>query len=130
MIVYCDSNILLKRVFAEADSPAVVGQLNSFIASESTLVSSDLAKVEIDRNIRREFGLQQLEGVGIALDHVILADLNEHILTNARDLSSRYLSTLDAIHVATAFTVRADLVLTLDNQMRAACVELGMLVGP
>ncbi len=130
MIVYCDSNILLKRVLDEPDSQEITHQLNSIISLNSTLITSDLARVEIDRNIRREFGSPQPDDVQIALDYVVLADLDKHILMNAADLPSRYLSTLDAIHVATAFTVGADLVLTLDKQMRAACEELGMLVGP
>lgn len=130
MIIYCDSNILLKRVFDEIDSQLVVQQLDSYLALESTLVSSQLARLEIDRKVRRSMGVHEPDDVAQALDNVILADLTEHILMNAADLPSRYLSTLDAIHVATAFTVSADLVLTLDRQMRAACEELGMAVGP
>ena len=130
MIVYCDSNILLKRVLDEPDSEEITHQLNSIISLNSTLITSDLARLEIDRNIRREFGSIQPDDVQIALDYVVLADLDKHILMNAADLPSRYLSTLDSIHVATAFTVGADLVLTLNKQMRAACSDLGMLVGP
>ena len=130
MIVYCDSSILLKRVLDEPDSEEITHQLDSIISMNSTLITSDLARLEIDRNIRREFGSPQPDDVQIALDYVVLAYLDMHILMNAADLPSRYLPTLDSIHVATAFTVGADLVLTLDKQMRAACSDLGMLVGP
>ena len=130
MIIYCDSSILLKRVFAEIDSESIVQQLDSYTSLDTTLVSSALARLEVDHKVRSHLGSQQPDDVELALDDVVLADLNGHILMNAADLPYRYLSTLDAIHVATAFTVSADLVLTLDKQMRAACEELGMTVGP
>ena len=36
---------------------------------------------------------------------------------------------VDAIHVATALLLQADLVLTADREMAAACVEVGLAVA-
>jgi predicted nucleic acid-binding protein len=68
--------------------------------------------------------------VELVLDDIAIVGISDLVLRNAADVPHQTLRSLDAIHVATAFTVGADLVLTLDKQMRAACEELGMLVGP
>ena len=66
----------------------------------------------------------------VALQDIAILETSKVVLRSAADIPARYLRSMDAIHVASAFTIRADLVLTSDRQMRAACAELGMLVGP
>ena len=66
----------------------------------------------------------------VALQDIAILEISKVVLRSAADIPARYLRSMGAIHVASAFTIRADLVLTSDRQMRAACAELGMLVGP
>ena len=44
-------------------------------------------------------------------------------------IPGRHLGTLDAIHVATALIMRADLVVTRDQRMIEACTEVGLAVA-
>ena len=130
MRVYCDANILLKRVLNEPDSADIESRLEQLLLENAELLSSQITQVEVERTMRRVAGMRQPLQVESALGQVTLVDLKEPVFQNAADVPYRYLTALDAIHVATAFTVSADLVLTLDKQMRAACEELGMTVGP
>ena len=130
MRVYCDANILLKRVLNEPDSADIESRLKQLLIGNAELLSSQITQVEVERTVRRVAGMRQPLQVEFALGQVTLVDLKEPVFQNAADVPYRSLTALDAIHVATAFTVSADLVLTLDKQMRAACEELGMVVGP
>jgi predicted nucleic acid-binding protein len=130
MRIYCDANILLKRILNEPDSDTVERHLDVFLQRDCDLVTSQITQVEVERTVRRVNGERQPLQVEYALNQVSLLNLNSIVMGNAADVPYRYLPALDAIHVATAFTVSADLVLTLDKQMRAACEELGMAVGP
>ena len=130
MRVYCDANILLKRVLNEPDSAEIESRLEQLLTENAELLSSQITQVEVERTVRRVAGMRQPLQVEFALGQVTLVDLKEPVFQNAADVPYRYLTALHAIHVATAFTVSADLVLTLDKQMRAACEELGMVVGP
>lgn len=51
------------------------------------------------------------------------------MLRSVASLLVRFLRSLDAIHVASALTIQADIVLTNDRQMRQACEELGLAIA-
>ena len=104
MIVYCDSSVLLKRIIDEPGSADMRTQIQQFVSSGVAVATSALGELEVAGVCRRYFGEGGLDDARVALEDI-------------------------AIHVASAFTIRADLVLTSDRQMRAACAELGLLVG-
>jgi predicted nucleic acid-binding protein len=130
VIVYCDSNVLLKRVLDEPDSLTFCAVINELLAGGASLATSAVGRLEVSRVIRRSVGQHYDREVELVLDDIAIVGISDLVLRNAADVPHQTLRSLDAIHVATAFTVGADLVLTLDKQMRAACEELGMLVGP
>ncbi len=55
--------------------------------------------------------------------------LGDAVLRSVASLLVRFLRSLDAIHVASALTIQADIVLTNDRQMRQACEELGLAIA-
>ena len=130
MIVYCDAHVLLKRVLDEPDALTFCAVIDELLAGGASLATSAVGQLEVSRVIRRSTGRLQERQVQLALDEIAIVGISDLVLRNAADVPHQTLRSLDAIHVATAFTVGADLVLTLDKQMRAACEELGMLVGP
>lgn len=130
MIVYCDSSVLLKRVLNETDSANFRETLANLINSGAALITSALGQLEISRVLRRHSGEGGMLDTQNVLEDVTILAISDVVLQNAADVPHPYLRSMDAIHVASAFSVRADLVLTRDKQMRAACEELGMLVGP
>ena len=130
MIVYCDSSVLLKRIIDEAGSADMRTQIQQFVSSGVAVATSSLGELEVSRVCRRYFGEGGLDDARVALEDIAILDMSTVVLRSAADIPARYLRSIDAIHVASAFTIRADLVLTSDRQMRAACAELGLLVGP
>ena len=78
---------------------------------------------------RRYFGDDGLRDARAALEDVAILAVSRAVLRNAAEISYRHLRSADAIHVASAFTLRADLVLTRDRQMRIACEQVGIRVA-
>ena len=56
MIVYCDSSVLLKRVFDEADAAEFRSHFQDLIDGGSALATSALGELEVSRVCRRYFG--------------------------------------------------------------------------
>lgn len=124
MVVYVDSSALVKRVIAEGESDAVEDALAGHVGADDVLVSSSLAWIEVERTARAalrdddetdvgDIVVAAMAGVGerpIALDVVSLA----------RRIEPRVLRSLDAIHVATAVLIDADVVITFDDRLAAA----------
>lgn len=131
MKVYCDSSVLLKRVILEPDSVDVANVLEALCGSGATLVTSDLARVELLRVLRRRAGEARnlVSLVHEALDDTVIVDLFPDCLTLAGSLPVDSLRTLDAIHLASAILTGSDVVLTRDRQMARACTELGLAVA-
>ena len=130
MIVYCDSSALLKRIIDEAGASDTRARIQQFVSSGAAVATSALGELEVSRVCRRYFGQGGLNDARVALQDIAILEISKVVLRSAADIPARYLRSMGAIHVASAFTIRADLVLTSDRQMRAACAELGMLVGP
>jgi len=118
-LVYLDSSALVKLVVAEPESMALMEQLRAW----PQRVSSTLALTELPRALRRAgFGIAARRRAREVLGRVALVDIDRRILLTAAALEPRALRTLDAIHLATALTVREDLgaVVTYDRRLRAA----------
>jgi uncharacterized protein len=118
--IYCDSSVLLKRYREEPDSETCSRELERMTLGGDFLLSSKLALVEvtrgIDRNLPPEAAQEDLdEAVAKVLEDVDLIAIDDF--------------TLDAIHVATALIMRADLVVTRDQRMIEACAEVGLAVA-
>ncbi len=132
--IYCDSSVLLKRYREEPDSETCSRELERMTLGGDFLLSSKLALVEvtrgIDRNLPPEAAQEDLdEAVAKVLEDVDLIAIDDFTLQLAAEIPGPHLGTLDAIHVATALIMRADLVVTRDQRMIEACTEVGLAVA-
>lgn len=133
MIAYVDASVLLRVVLGEAE------QLSSWRSLEP--VSSELIRVEALRVIERArlaFGVPDAEvaarrsAVLTSLASFSLAPISQPILERASDPFPTSVGTLDAIHLATALALRADLpslsFATHDREQATAATAMGFEV--
>lgn len=129
-IVYLDSSALVKLVVREAESDA----LGAFLAAHPAAVTSALAVTEVRRAIGRLSPRRGLsDRARLVLDGVALLAVDHDVLEKAARLSPVELRTLDAIHIASAISLRADLLafVTYDDRQRTAARKAGLpLVQP
>ena len=121
---YIDSSALVKLVVSEAESEA----LETFLAEEPDLVSSELTSVEVLRfSLRR--GDEAVVLAQDALVGVAEFPISPDILREASTIHPRFLRTLDAIHVATALAIgELEGVITYDRRMAEAARANGLTV--
>ncbi len=118
-VVYLDSSALVKLVVAEPESTALMDRLREWPGR----MSSALALAEVPRALRRAgFGAAVHRRAREVLGRIALVDVDRRVLAAAAALEPSPLRTLDAIHLATALTVREELaaVVTYDRRLRAA----------
>jgi predicted nucleic acid-binding protein len=140
MILYAESSAPLAWLLDQVHGERVADAL----AAADHVVTSELTLVECDRVLIRAMVLHELEEAdavvrqarlnAVAHTWTVLA-LDEEILERARrPLPAEPVRTLDALHIATAVTLRKvvpDLaMLTLDNRVRTAASRLGLPLVP
>lgn len=123
----------MTRIYA--DTSAVINAVHDRVSLQNqwntcTLLTSDLTLVELARSLRRvgETGDVWSQAT-LVLTEVDLLPLTFDVLVAAGSLRSPHLKSLDALHVASALLIEADVVLTHDKQMARACEEIGLSVG-
>ena len=130
-MIYLDSSALIKFVKVERESQ----ELRTWRAELDTsveLLTSQLATLEISRTLFRA-GVQHDRVpyvVGQALRGLYIADVTSTVLARARSYGTRWLGSLDAIHLATADPFRPELtdLVTYDMELASAAAELGIAV--
>ena len=126
-MIYLDSSALLKLVFDEAESPTLDRWLSE--QPEAVLTSSELARLEVLRSCRR-VARQALTTAGALLDGLDLVPLSTHLLSDAADVGSDTLRTLDAIHLASALSLGDALtsLVVYDHRLTEAAAAAGLEV--
>lgn len=126
-LVYLDSSALVKLLVREAESEALREALRPW----PIRVSSDLARVEVLRVARRI----SMERVVHRRAREILASLHllrmdPQLLDRAAELEPAALRSLDAIHLASALSLKADLAafVVYDRALAGAAGSLGIPV--
>jgi predicted nucleic acid-binding protein len=131
--VYVDSSALLKRVLSERQSAAVADALQAHAARRDLLTSSSLAWLEVARALGRVRELvPRLDlrtTTADALAGIAELPLDEEVLTSARTVGGHLLRSIDAIHLASALGVGADVVMTFDDRLAAAAEAEGLEVA-
>jgi predicted nucleic acid-binding protein len=130
--IYLDSSAVLKRVLAEAESADLVAALDKHHAEGDVLVSSSLAWIEVARALRslhRATLAEVADEVDAALSGVAEHPLVAEVVALARRANPAVLRSLEAIHLASALLLDADMVLTYDQRLAAACIEGGLAVA-
>lgn len=127
MRVYADSSALIKRSIDEAESNALEAALDEYVAADAVVVSSTLAWVEVSRALRTQLtagtnGEDVINAaINIALSGVAQRPITGDVVGLARRVPPHALRTLDALHLATAILLDADVVLTYDDRLASAC---------
>lgn len=124
-LAYLDSSAIVKTVVEEPES----GALRRFLGDFEIHVSAELARAEVLRAIRRSQP-SAVPRAFLAFERLVLIAVTETLLDAAGVLDPPELRTLDAIHLAAARTVSAQLgaLLTYDERMAAAAAALGLPV--
>lgn len=124
-MIYCDSSALLKLVFQEDESDGLEGWIGE--QSGETLVSSDLARVEIVRAVRR-LNASALPAARALLRQVDLVPLSEMLIDSAWELEDPRLRTLDALHLASALALGEELsaFVAYDHRLTKAAERAGL----
>lgn len=126
MAHYIDTSALAKLVVVENETDA----LRSWIRSvHPTLVSSDLARAELLRVVRRGAPDRVLQAREV-LDSIVLVTLATSTFELAGLLDPTILHTLDAVHIAAALELGDDLesLVTYDNRFAEAARANGIAV--
>jgi uncharacterized protein len=124
--VYLDASALVKLVAPEAESDSMA----SFVASHRSQSTSVVGLVEVRRAAARRPGVTatRLEDV---LTRVIGIAFDPDVAAAAATIGSPVLRTLDAIHLASAAALGADLeaFVTYDRRLAEVARALGMPVA-
>jgi len=125
-ILYLDSSALVKTVVTEPESAA----LRRLLRRHHLRVSCGLARPEVVRAVRH-LGPRATTRARQVLQRIDLVRLDDALLDAAGVLDASVLRSLDAIHLAAALTVAAQLeaVVTYDARMAAAARLLGLGVA-
>jgi uncharacterized protein len=123
---YLDTSGFIKLVRSEPES----GALRAQIADGDALVSSALLLVE-GRRAAARYGPLALARARSALATITLLPLDDATLEQAADLQPAELRSLDALHLASAVGLGAELgrFYCYDRRMSAAAVKLGIEVS-
>ena len=103
-IAYVEPSAMVKLAIAEPETRT----LKDALTSHARLVASDLAAIETVRAARRRDGDAGAARARAALLNFNLIPIDRPIVDNATRLEPRELRSLDAIHIATAISLRAD----------------------
>jgi predicted nucleic acid-binding protein len=128
--IYCDSSALLKRPFDEPESTSLEIYLADRVSREDELVTSALARVEINRAIRARREASD-PGEWFRYERHALSGVQELVLdvptmSLARTVGPPSLRSLDAIHLAAAIQADVDLMLTYDQRLVEVALEMGI----
>lgn len=134
MIVYVDTSVVLRVLLHEPNPVGVWGQWNK-------AYSSALWRVEALRTVDRLRLIHEISDTEVAelvrdiqITHETLAihPITNQVLQRASETFPTVVGTLDAMHLATALSIRGieslDLLLTHDSQLAIAARSLGFEV--
>lgn len=128
--LYVDSSAALKRVFLETGSDLVSQLLRARVAGGTVVAASTLTWIEMTRSVLRA-GVDEAETrVVTALSGIAELPLDDAVLDAARRIGPPSLRSLDAIHLASAVTLRATEILTFDLRLADAARSVGMKAIP
>ncbi|MEW1819978.1 type II toxin-antitoxin system VapC family toxin [Arthrobacter sp. NPDC080031] len=125
MITYVETSAILKLLVDEPESATAAEYLSTAALNGHRLVASMLLYTELHCAARRR-GLGA-EPVNTVLSGINLVDIARSDLMYAAALPGG-LRIADAIHLATAIRLQADLMIAYDGELLAAAVDAGVTV--
>lgn len=124
MIVYLDTSAVLKILIDEPGMRAMREAFNGWQVEGDDLVSSFLLHTEMHCAARRR-DVAAPETIDMLLGGIGLIDLDRALLLAAAK-GPHGLRSADAIHLATALAVDADLMVTYDQELAGAAAKEGV----
>ena len=124
MIAYVEGSAAAKVLFREAETDGLKRYLDKLVADEATVISSFVLETELRRAAVRESASQSL--VTDILDRFDLVEPDRTVYREAGLLSGQNLRTLDALHVAVALRVGADVLVSYDQRQIEAAQSAGL----
>lgn len=123
-MLYLDPSAIVKLVAREPETPDLVEVLRA----DPVAISSALAWTEVIRAVRRARG--RIVRATEVLEGIAFVPVDEGILRAAAGLEPVGLRTLDAIHVATALSLREDIssLVVYDRHLAKAAAAVGIPV--
>jgi len=117
MAYYVDTSALVKLVVREAETIA----FRRWLRSRADVVSSDLARTELVRAVRR-VAPDRMTQARIVLDSITLITVDTETFEQAGRLEPALLRTLDSVHLAAALQLGDDLegFVTYDDRLAEA----------
>ena len=129
MRIYLDSSALIKRAIREKESSALIDAIDQWVTERAVLYSSTLAWIEVSRIVRsrldKEPPAEIVQSIENAVAGISECRITEPVSEIARRLGPSTVRSLDAIHLATATLLGADLFCAYDRRLLVAASELG-----
>ncbi len=124
-MIYLDSSALLKLLFEERESAALAAWIAE--RTETPMVSSELAKVEVVRATRR-LDAAVVPAARALVSQLDLIPLSGGLIDEAAAAGEPFLCPLDAIHLASATSIRNELTafVAYDNRLLTAAQDAGI----
>ncbi len=124
MIAYVESSAAAKILFREAETDELKRYLDALVTEDAIVVSSLVLETELRRAATREDVSQEL--VTDILDRFDLVEPDRTVYREAGLLPGANLRTLDALHVAIALRVGADVMVSYDQRQIGAAQAAGL----
>lgn len=123
-LLYLDSSAIVKLISPEPETRGLVDRL----ASRQAVTSSVIARVEVRRAVRRLRDNAMNRQAEAVLSRIALIRLDEAAVDEASALEPPELRSLDAIHLATAISLRENLdaLITYDRGLSSAAARYGV----
>ena len=135
MITYVDTSTLLKRLLDEAGSPRadVIWEAADILASAEILLveaRAALAAAHRDRRLTTaELRVAKADLI-VLLEEITFVEVTGELIDRAADLAeTEALRGYDAVHLAAAMAVQANVLTSADDALCRAAERLGLLVA-
>lgn len=131
MRLYVDSSALIKRVVVADESGELIDFLDAHHSRDDLLASSSLAWVEVTRAVRSRVrsATSAAAAVDDAMSGIDERPIAADVVSLARRIEPPVLRSPDAIHLASAVLVDADVVVTYDDRLADACRRNALAVA-